>query len=80
MVHPLTKIPLRLTVDRTNDHLLALAFGHACRGTGDRAEALSAYEQALAMEKDGSFETDAAACIEELQATAQPPAPPTREP
>ncbi len=54
--------------------------GHACRGMGDRAEALSTYEQALAMEEDGSFETDAAACIEELQASARPPAPPAREP
>ena len=35
MVHPLTKIPLRLTVDRTNDHLLALAFGHVVDGKRD---------------------------------------------
>jgi tetratricopeptide (TPR) repeat protein len=40
--------------------------GHACAGAGERAEAILAYEQALELERKGSFETDAAECLGNL--------------
>jgi tetratricopeptide (TPR) repeat protein len=42
--------------------------GHACRGMGDEQEAVAAYEKALELEAEGSYETDASTCLEELAA------------